>query len=821
MLLPISTVSFNRRTLSGGVRLGYLLMLCAICVRGSLQAGSDGGVSGLAEAEVARRGQVVASAQVKMVEGGRLLEEGKHQEAVSMFRDVVKSLPESTATAASLQSARQGYAVAAVGLAKEWLNVGRYAEAAELLKSVLAADMLPRDAAAKQLLERMSDPDRYPPALTPTHVEKVKTVTELLMQADSQFQLGDFDAAIGTYRKVLLTDTYNTAARRGMERAENQRTLYFAAARDHNRSRLLNQVNESWADAVPPTHNDLAAYEMAREGSLVNVTSNREKIVQRMRNSIVPKVDFSGASFEEIVEFLRVRSRDLDPEGKGVDFVLSLPPEILSRSIDLSLTNVPLEELVRYVAEKGGATYKVDEFAVKFVSLSDQSTEFIVRTYQVPPGFIETAASAQGAAAAPADPFAANPAPGGAGMSLRRLTAREFLEARGVNFPDGATASYSTATNRLVVRNTVKNLEIVDLLVDQAAASSPKQVIVSVKMMEINQNNLEELGFDWLLGAANLPGSNSVFGSGGTNGGMMQQEGMGSNFPLVFPGSDLPVGMNPMTAGLRSSGEIIGRPTIDALLGENSGNVTVNSRSPGQFAVTGVLTDPQFQMVIRAINQKKGLDVVAMPSIVAKSGQKANVELAREFLYPTEFDPPEIPQQFGQLGGGGGGFPITPSTPTTFEMRRLGTLLEMEPVISDNGQDVDLVITPEVTEFEGFIDYGSNINMPSGSGTGSGTQEVVDNRIIQPIFRTNKISTAVRIYDGSTVVLGGVIQSRQIKVNDKVPIIGDIPLVGRFWKSEVMQTEKKNFIVFVTVRVIDPSGQPVNQSVVGSAGLGQ
>lgn len=792
-------------------------LAAGLCALGALPSGAANPVSSVAEAEVARRAQAAAEAHIQMAEAAQHLENGKYQEALSIFGGVVRNLPTSAATEPTKQSARQGYSIAVIGWAKELLNEGRYSEAEDVLKSVLAKEMLPGHAGATQLLARMKDPDRYPPALTPQHVANVKTVAVLLQQAESQNELGDFDAAIKTYTQVLRTDPYNVAARRGMERAENHKARYYSAARDHNRARLFNEVNKQWEDAVPSTRSDLAAYEGARTGSLGNVLSNREKIVRKMRTSIVPKVDFSGASFEEIIEFLRVRSRDLDPEGKGVDFVLSLPPETLSRSIDLSLTSVPLEELVRYVAEKAGATYKVDEFAVKFVSLTEQSTEFLVRTYQVPPGFIETATSSQ--PAAPADPFAPNAA---GGTSLRRLTAREFIEARGVSFPDGATASYSTSTNRLVVRNTVKNLEIVDLLVEQAAASSPKQAIISVKMIEVNQTNLEELGFDWLMGAFNVPGSSGTFASGGTSGNMQSPGAAGENFPMVFPGSDLPVGMNPMTAGLRSSGEIIGRPTIDALLGEGISTPDVSSRSPGQFAVTGVLTDPQFQVVVRAINQRKGMDFLAMPSIVAKSGQKATIELAREFLYPTEFDPPQIPQQVGQVPTGLGlniitdnnTAPITPSTPTTFEMRRLGTMIEMEPVISESGQDVDLVITPETTEFEGFIDYASDINNTIDLGNGPISQPV-DNRIIQPIFRTNKISTAVRIYDGSTVVLGGVIQARQIKVNDKVPIIGDIPLVGRFWKSEVMQTEKKNFIVFVTVRVIDPSGQPINQTVVG------
>jgi general secretion pathway protein D len=73
-----------------------------------------------------------------------------------------------------------------------------------------------------------------------------------------------------------------------------------------------------------------------------------------------------------------------------------------------------------------------------------------------------------------------------------------------------------------------------------------------------------------------------------------------------------------------------------------------------------VLTDPQFQVVLRALNQKKGVDLSSSPEVITKSGQRAKVEVTREFIYPTEFEPPEIPQDFGggtaiapvDLGGG-------------------------------------------------------------------------------------------------------------------------------------------------------------------------
>jgi general secretion pathway protein D len=767
-------------------------------------------VSRLADLEVQRRARLTQDADAQLREADLLRQSGQHAEALAAYGTALRTLPDSPAVAGLRDFGTLGYAEAATARARQLLGEGKRTEAAELLNSALAENMRPDHKGARALLREMADPDRHPPALTPRHVENVKRIQDLLRRAQSFHELGDFDSAVRTAQDALRIDPYNNAARRIMERAENEKARYYESARNHTRGRMLTEVSSLWEDAIPPSRADLASYETSRTESVSKISNSRDRLLRNMRTLMVPRVDFANATLGEVLEFLRVRSRDLDPEGRGVDFVLNVPEQTADRQLTLSLENIPLEELVRYVAEQSGTAYRIDDFAVRFVSLTEDSTDLVVMQYRVPPGFIETAPAE---AAASPDPFSQQPAGGGA---LRRLTAREFLEARGVTFPDGATATYSTATNNLVVRNTRKNQEVVEMLVEQAAASAPKQALITVKMVEVNQNNLNELGFDWLLGAFNVPGSNGVFGSGGTVGNQMAPDALGENFPIQYPGTNIPVGMNPMTAGLRSSGELFARPTIDNLMGENITAPTVDSRSPGQFAVAGVLTDPQFQVVVRAINQRKSIDFVSMPSIVAKSGQKATVDIIREFLYPTEFDPPQIPQQVGsaQIGNlrlitDNRTAPITPSTPTNFEMRKLGTVIEVEPVISDDGREVELLIAPQNTEFEGFIDYGSPIENPLDLGNGPGVQ-LVDNRIIQPIFRTNKASTAVRVYDGSTVVLGGVIAQRAVEVRDKVPVIGSIPLVGRLWRSSVTVSEKKNFVIFVTVRVIDPSGLPLN-----------
>ena len=273
-----------------------------------------------------------------------------------------------------------------------------------------------------------------------------------------------------------------------------------------------------------------------------------------------------------------------------------------------------------------------------------------------------------------------------------------------------------------------------------------------------------------------------------------------------------------MTAGNRSGNLALSANAIDALLFPITGS---SSLAPAIGAISGVFTDPQFQLVIRGLNQKKGVDLLSSPKVTTKSGQRAVIEIIREFRYPTEFTPPQIPQTFqtpttvGLLGGGGGtsngSFPVTPTTPTAFETRNTGVTLEVEPVVGPDGYTIDLNLVPQVVEFEGFINYGSPITSTvTNPITGVSTQNVITPNVInQPIFSTRKVTTSVSVFDGSTVVLGGLIREDVQKVEDKVPLIGDVPIIGRLFRSSVDQHLKTNLIIFVSAKLINPAGELV------------
>src|SRR2546423_1547811 len=510
----------------------------------------------------------------------------------------------------------------------------------------------------------------------PKFLAKVEEVKKLLTDAEGFYQSGRYDLAMKRYDQVLNLDPYNTAARKGQERIDLTKYQYGVQGYNETRGRAMWQVEHGWEQPVRQYGTGVGPIEnvVARDAS------NTARIRNKLDSIIIPRIEFRDASIREAIDFLRQQAAANDPttEGRrGVDIVLrlhslgrssepapvtatttageaplpagenappaaagvataapvvtpatpSLPPVSPAEArITLTLNQIPLGEALRYIASQAGLKVKVEPFAVLILPLSEQSNELTTKEYRVPPGFISSAvnvgvsALSQGAYKTAAGTTATGTGKDtqestGGQLLVNREGAREFLESQGVPFPPGASAHFLPQSSRLIVRNTIDNLELVDALVEQASAAGPKQVEIESKFVEITQNNLKELGFDWLLGPFNIAGkSGKLVGSGGSSGtGPTVDQ---ANFPFSTNGQA------PVTSGNRSGDFAISANAIDALL-LGTGGASV---APGIFGLAGVMTNPQFQVVIRALNQKKGIDLLSAPRVTTKSGQRAVIE---------------------------------------------------------------------------------------------------------------------------------------------------------------------------------------------------
>ncbi|MGE9269849.1 MAG: type II secretion system protein GspD, partial [Verrucomicrobiales bacterium] len=137
----------------------------------------------------------------------------------------------------------------------------------------------------------------------------------------------------------------------------------------------------------------------------------------------------------------------------------------------------------------------------------------------------------------------------------------------------------------------------------------------------------------------------------------------------------------------------------------------------------------------------------------------------------------------------------------------------------ENNYTIDLRFAPELVEFEGFINYGSPIQSPSTDALGNPISvTITENRIEMPVFSTRRVTTALTIYDGYTVAVGGLMREDVQNVQDKVPILGDLPIIGRLFQSKSENRIKSNLIIFVTAQIIDAAGSPINQGTPQTAG---
>ena len=811
------------------------------------------GQEDLLRQETIRRQQDVAKADELLNEGREAYGNKEFETAVQKYREALNTLPYGTATSDRREFITKSLEEGSVALTQQFRQEGKYQEARDLLEEIDKND--PGNPAAKKGLEYLDDPTRTEVGLTYEHTENVEKVRRSLYKGESFYNLGLYDKAEEEFKQVLRTDPYNKAARRWLERCSSVKSDYYRAAYDQTRAEMLMQVDRAWELAVPPLG------EQVREGPDIDSGQDRERsIIAKLNQIIIPDVKLNNITVEEAVEFLRLRSIELDntvidESQKGINFVVRTPKTLGEdggaagddEALDggdgfgdatdpnailiknLELKNVPLRVALQYICDEAKLRYKVDEFAVTLLPITEgEDADIVQRRWTVPPTFetfITTSGGGEGGGAGgDPDPFAAGDDNGPAGIEPRKDIVT-LLKENGVSFPPNSSASFLKSSSTLIVRNTPTNLELIDGIVQAAINDTPRQIRVTTKFVEVSQENGEELGFDWIATPFGV-GSNYFLGGGTVGSGTARNntDFIGTvdrvNIPGI-PASPQENVSNIVTSSLRSGSAAVNRNSIDAILNNPTRTAAANSVAPGILSMTGLFSSGQVQMIMRGLAQKKGADIMTAPSVVALPGQNATIEIIREFIYPTEYEPPELPNQVGGgignqqggVGGGGGGagFPVTPATPSAFDTKNTGVTLEVEAQIDANDSIIELRFTPTIVEFEGFINYGSPITAPATDALGNPVQVVItENRIEMPVFSVRSVKTGLTIYDGYTVAVGGLMREDVQSVEDKVPVLGDLPYIGRLFQTKAQNHIKSNLIIFVTAEIIDATGQRVN-----------
>jgi pilus assembly protein CpaC len=180
-------------------------------------------------------------------------------------------------------------------------------------------------------------------------------------------------------------------------------------------------------------------------------------------------------------------------------------------------------------------------------------------------------------------------------------------------------------------------------------------------------------------------------------------------------------------------------------------------------------SDINFGTIIQALQQRNLLQILAEPNLIAVNGKKASFLAGGQFPFPVV-----QPSQ---------GF-----TSISIQFKDFGVKLEFTPVIMPNG-NIHLNVAPEVST----LDFTNGLTI-SGFNV--------------PALSTRKAETEFELQDGQSFVIAGLMDNRVTDLNSKFPLLGDIPILGEFFRSKSLQKSKTELVVLCTVRRISPDAQP-------------
>ena len=777
----------------------------------------------MAEAAADQNAKIDA-AKDAIADAQRLAKLGAYSDALNLLNAASASLTLNTATASKLEDLERAKTNVILQEARALADAGDPKAAEALVEQYQAegGDSMAASRLSRQLDKQISDPYNLDiNEISPEYVAQGKIIRDLLTRGRAQYLNGDYDGASATFKEVEARDANNTDAKLFQTKIAEILGGIHGQNLYKTREQMLAEVDQQWER---PKVFDITATNAAE-------VDDGGRIKDKLNAIIIPQVNFSGMELTRVVETLSELSVEYDPERIGVNIIPLFNSNDSNPRVNISLRNLNLDRILQFVTQQVNFAYDVGGDAVTIQpsdSLGGSATsvtEFfpISRATVIRlTGFRDGGGSSSG----PVDPFAA---PSGGGSSAPSQNEevealQSFFQSAGVNF-ELLGASLAFDGEQLIVTQTRRNLERMRTILRNY--NEVKQVEIEAKFLEVAQGDLEEVGFDWTIG-------HSL--NGGTYDQQFSTQGrsLNSAFSTGTGSSSISIQSSKQRELFDETGAITG--VAGAPLTNNDGDVLTVSEpvsysfqnSPPSLAsainlaasATGLYTATGWSVngtdvdfALRALSQKTGSDLMSAPKVTVLSGKRASITVAQELRYPESYGDIESEVSASSSGGGnnnssaGSSISITAGTPQDFVTRNVGVEMSVTPNV-ENDDTISLILEPRVTEFEGFVEYGG----PSVALGVDGTVVTVPAGFYQPIFSTRELSTEVTIYDGATVVMGGLTRDEVKSVSDKVPVLGDIPGLGRLFRSEGETRQKRNLLIFITANLVSPGGSPARQT---------
>ena len=641
--------------------------------------------------------------------------------------------------------------------------------------------------------------------ISPDYATRQNKIENLLEKGRRQYLYGDYLGARATFRQIETLDADNIQAKAyqrliSEKLADRGRLTYLAT-----REAMMDEVSKAWQrpQVYTGTTVDRGG---ARADSIID---------KKLAEIIIPNVSFPapGVTLAQAINTLSILSVEYDKSNdakKGVNIVLFGDNASEAKPVVLTLRDLSLGQILDWVTQQAGFQYDIEKDTIVVRKAMDNSVASMdTLDFPLPTSTVMRMIGFKAAVGESGDsdnPFGGS---GGGGAAAgagdgKEEAIKNFLVKAGVEFGPGATVAFDGS--KLWVTNTRRNLDKVRNIL--LRYSETKQVEIEAKFMEVNQGVLKELGFNWNVSRKNADGSYStLFSTVGRNTtGLISTY---NNRTLADSITSASAGSTPITI-LKPANEVTAdvpnpytvEPVVPLLPS------TINMASGAAQAantVLGVINGYDVSLIVNALEQRQGSDLLCAPKVTVISGSTASITVSQRMRYPESWG--DVQSNVGSSSttvngenSSSAGVTITPGTPQDFTSVDVGVSMEVTPNVEED-DSINLVLNPNVTEFEGFMEYGG-----VAVAISSGTTVTVPSGFIQPVFSVREVKTTVTVFDGATVVMGGLTREEVRTINDSVPILSDIPWIGRLFRSKGESRQKRNLLIFVTANRISPGG---------------
>ena len=663
----------------------------------------------------------------------------------------------------------------------------------------------PNNMALKKLVAKISTRTSVVPEVAEVKGAQNDPEVEKQLRMGRESMAGrDYSEARRRFESVLAVEPDNREAMRYLKVLGDREYGNKSVERDATARKMTADVRDTW-------NSKYKVIKGRPQAASPTNTQSVSFIEEKMKKIIIDEVEFRQANMHDVVDFLNKRSRDcdksaIDESKKGVNIILNLNPGGASVTaapkpaaddpfgapaagaggaaagvpeVTFSARYITLYNALKIITSVSGLKWRVDGDVVMIIPFDWDPATIEMRMYPVEPTFIERVKLTSSA-------MPSVTSVGGreklgldaAGGTETVGDIKSNFEQMGMKFPKGSSINYNPGIGKVIVANTADNLLIFEKLLSELNVV-PMQVEIEAKFVEVNETDLYEAGLEWLLT---------------------------DNWEMLMKNNSNPYA--PMTSNQRiqmNANSADGGFTKGLnFLGTDNGKITGMSGGKGTLggiaSIAGVLTNPDLTAILHALEQNGNADLLSAPKVTARSGEAALIKVVTEYIYPTTFE-----VQGGQIGQNGGGgnnnanvIQETTVVPQDFATREVGVILEVTPEVSQDGNMISLTMKPKVVTEPIWYQYGSTVRRADGS------EQILN--MPQPFFQVRAIETKISIYDGATVAMGGLITESVDKVNDKIPVLGDIPFIGALFRSKSEKSVKRNLLIFVTAKLVDPAG---------------